>query len=190
MRTTLKKNKNTLINKIMIYTKNYQEQDNGIESEHSKEYIGQPADGAGHDEGSYEENDGYRLLINERHFYRGNDPESTRQNRVITLAGQTLSGRTDIVSIWNRFNTETREFDTFYDGKSERHILQSIFNQLISISRSIGIGYDDIPSAVFCATKDDLIKLDQIMLRVQTQLLKNERERLRERENKSMCNLL
>ena len=74
------------------------------------------------------------------------------------------------VKLWTEFNKKLPYFEEFYDGKSESFLLQSIFLQTNNIAKNIGVNYNDVPVGIFCSTKEDLAKLDELLARIDHRL--------------------
>ena len=68
--------------------------------------------------------------------------------------------------------------------RSETDLLKSVDNQVSSVSRKVGSHADDIPTGIFCASKTDLVKLDQLLLKIDTALDKSEKS------NRWRCNIM
>ena len=78
-----------------------------------------------------------------------------------------------ILELWTRYNNQISKFDNFYDGKNERELLQNIFHSITKLSRQVGLSRDETPVGVFCSTRDDLIKLDILLHKIQGNLERN-----------------
>ena len=71
-----------------------------------------------------------------------------------------------LIRAWNVFNEVLPTFEEYYDGRSERMLLQSIFSKELQIAKKLEIAYTDIPIGIFCSTREDLIKLDMFLERI------------------------
>ena len=111
--------------------------------------------------------DGYQLIPNGR-FCSDNQSEVPRGDRVVRHMNN--------VRLWTEFNKKLPHFEGFYEGKSESFLLQSIFLQVNHIAKEIGVDHDDIPIGVFCSTKEDLAKLDELLARIDYRLKAQERQ--------------
>ena len=80
-----------------------------------------------------------------------------------------------ILELWTKYNDQISKFDNFYDGKNERELLQNIFHNITKLSRQVGLSRDETPVGVFCSTRDDLIKLDILLHKIQGNLERNSR---------------
>ena len=89
-----------------------------------------------------------------------------------------------ILELWTKYNEQVTRFDDFYEGKNERELLQNIFHNITRLSNKVGISRDETPVGVFCATKEDLIKLDILLFKIKAELEGNKSRK------QSFCNLL
>ena len=152
-------------------------------------------------------NDKYELLLNDKCFEAGHIQTPFAQTQhahcggfyvapvakahaknPTILCGQNVLEESieqvGVLELWEKYNSNLKMFDDFYEGKSERNILQSIFHNITKIARMVGISRADTPVGVLCTEKDDLIKLDILLLRVQSELAVTRSRR------ESQCSLL
>ena len=129
---------------------------------------------------SYQTSDGYNLITQDKVFSDSliysdigpqdqivEDPE-TEMYRETGTYNEPAMGR--LVQAWTKFNKATSQLDDFYRGRTEKFLIESVFDKIIKISREIDINYLDAPCGVFCTTKEDLIKLDIFLEAVNIEL--------------------
>ena len=113
-------------------------------------------------------NDGYVLIPNGQFL-----PDVRKEAPV----GEPCTRHVNSVKLWTEFNKKLPYFRDFYDGKSESFLLQSIFLQINHIAKHIGVDHDDVPVGVFCSSREDLVKLDEFLARIDHKLQTRGRRR-------------
>jgi len=116
--------------------------------------------------------DGYQLITNFTTYAEIGKPEkqaTVEMNSNIyreTIEDYEEPNMNKLIRAWNAFNEVLPTFEDYYDGRSERMLLQSIFSKELQIAKKLGISYTEIPIGIFCSTREDLIKLDMFLERI------------------------
>jgi len=116
--------------------------------------------------------DGYQLITNFTTYAEIGKPEKrTTEGMNSNIYRETIEDYEEpnmnkLIRAWNAFNEVLPTFEDYYDGQSERMLLQSIFSKELQIAKKLGIAYTTIPIGIFCSTREDLIKLDMFLERI------------------------
>ena len=122
---------------------------------------------------SYQTSDGYNLITHDKVFsdtqiYSDIGPQDQAaeetESEIYRNTGsyyEPAMGR--LVQAWTKFNKAASQLDEFYQGKTEKFLLETIFDKLMKISRELDINYLEAPCGVFCTSREELIKLDILL---------------------------
>lgn len=122
---------------------------------------------------TYQTSDGYNLITHDKIFSDTQIYSEIGPQNQIAEATETEVYRDTgsyyepamgkLVQAWTKFNKAASQLDDFYQGKTEKFLLETIFDKIIKISRELDMNYLEAPCGVFCTSKEELIKLDILL---------------------------